>query len=177
MERIARYAAEHFVDDHDIIILEAGTTVGAMVKHLTQKNLTVITNGLGTINELDLSLPNITAICCGGILRDIGHTFVGPQAEEFFRDLRTRRLFLSATGLAFPEGITDPNVLEIQVKRAMAKSAGQMILLLDSSKFGLRSLSPIIPLEKIDVLVTDSGAPEEYVEELGRREIEVRLVG
>lgn len=172
---IARYAAERFVADNDLIILEAGTTVGGMVKYLTQRNLTVITNGLGTINELDLRLPNVTAICCGGLLRDVGHTFVGPQAEAFFCNLHARRLFLSATGLVFPEGITDPNLLEIQVKRAMANSAGQIILLLDSTKFGVRSLSPILPLEKINILVTDSAAPQEYLEKFRRMNIEVHV--
>ena len=45
-ERIARYAAEHFVDDDDILFLEAGTTVAAMTKYLRRQNLTVVTNGV-----------------------------------------------------------------------------------------------------------------------------------
>ncbi len=175
-EAIARYAAQTFVTDNDIIILEAGTTVSAMVKYLDQRNLTLITNGLATINEAAPSVPDLTVMCCGGILRDVSYTFVGPQAEQFFRNVCASTLFLGASGLAFPEGITDPSPLEIQVKQAMAASAGRVVLLLDSSKFGVRSLSPILPLEQVAVLVTDNGAPEADLVRLRAQGIDVHVV-
>lgn len=171
---IARYAVERFVEDNDIIILEAGTTVGTMVKYFNRQNLTVITNGLGTLNDLTLCcVPDVTVLSCGGLLRDVAYTFVGPQAEEFFRNVHAHTLFLSCSGLAFPEGITDPNLLEIQIKRAMADSAGRIVLLIDSTKFGRRSLSPIIPLDKIQVLITDQEAPEQDLAQIREMGIEV----
>ncbi len=172
---IARFAAEHFVEDNDIIILEAGTTAGAMIPFLKQSNLTVLSNGLGNLNDLSCCVPHISVLGCGGILRSIAYTFVGPQAEDFFRGIRARTLFLSATGLALPEGITDPNPLETQVKRAMAQSAGRIILLLDSSKFGVRSLTPVIPLEKIHSIITDVGAPQDHLDNLQSLGIEVLI--
>lgn len=173
---IARFAAQNFVNNQDIIVLEAGTTVGAMTEFLNQRNLTVITNGLGNLNRLSGRIPDTTTICCGGILRDIALTFVGPHAEEFFHSIRSTTLFLSATGLAFPEGITDPNPLEIQVKRAMVMSASRVVLLMDSSKFGARSLLPVIPLEQVQAIVTDKGAPEEDMEKLRSMGISVHVV-
>ena len=163
---IARFAVKHFVQDNDIIILEAGTTAGATIEFFTQHNLTIMTNGLGNLNDLSCCVPDITIISCGGMLRDIAHTFVGPQAEEFFRSIRAQTLFLGATGMAFPEGITDPNPLEIQVKRAMTTSASRVVLLLDSSKFGQRSLTQVIPLKQVNALVTDKGAPKEELDKL-----------
>ncbi|RIK50185.1 MAG: DeoR/GlpR transcriptional regulator [Chloroflexi bacterium] len=174
-EAIARYAAQTFVSDNDILILEAGTTVSAMVKYLDRRNLTLITNGLATLAEAALSVPDLTVIGCGGILRDVSYTFVGPQAEQFFQTVRAGTLFLSATGLAFPEGITDPSPLEIQVKQRMAASADRVVLLLDSSKFGVHSLSPILPLQRISVLVTDRGAPESYLDQLRDQGIKIHL--
>ena len=172
---IARLAAQQFLQDDDIIIMEAGTTAGAMIEFLTQRNLTVMTNGLGTLNDLSCYVPDITIISCGGMLRDVAYTFVGPQAEMFFRGVRANTLFLSATGMAFPEGITDPNPFEIQVKRAMVESASRVVLLLDSSKFGLRSLLPVIPLEQVYALVTDKGAPVEELDKLRSKGIEVHV--
>jgi DeoR/GlpR family transcriptional regulator of sugar metabolism len=174
-EAIARYAAARFVTDNDIVILEAGTTVAAMIKHLDQANLTVVTNGVQTIVEASSRLPRLTVMSCGGILREPAHSFVGPQAERFFADLHARTLFLGATGLSLPEGITDPNPLEIQVKRAMAASAEQIILLMDSSKLGARSLLPVLPLERITALVTDSNATQEHLAALADRGIDVHV--
>jgi DeoR/GlpR family transcriptional regulator of sugar metabolism len=174
---IARYAAQHFVEDNDIIILEAGTTAGAMIPFLTQHNLTVMTNGLENLNDLSNYVPDITLMSCGGMLRNVAFTFVGPQAEDFFRGVRANTLFLSATGLAFPEGITDPNPLEIQIKRVMAQSAARVVLLLDSTKFGLRSLTPLLPLAKVHALITDAGAPPADLEQLRALGIAVHIAG
>ncbi len=172
---IARFAAEHFVEDNDIIILEAGTTAGAMIPFLKQSNLTVLTNGLGNLNDLSSCVPHISVLGCGGILRNVAYTFVGPQAEDFFRGIRARTLFLGATGLALPEGITDPNPLETQVKRAMAQSASRIILLLDSSKFGVRSLAPVIPLGQIHTIITDAAAPADHLDYLRSLDIQVLI--
>lgn len=174
-DTIARYAAQQFVHDNDLILLEAGTTVAAMVKFLSQRNLTVITNGLGTINEVAPSVPDINVMCCGGMLRDVALTFVGPQAVHFFQNIRAHTFFLGATALAFPEGITDPNPLEIQIKQAMAASAARIVVLIDSSKFGMHSLSRILPLESIHTLVTDSGAPKDDLDRLRAIGIDVHV--
>lgn len=175
-EAIARYAAQHLVRDDEILILEAGTTVAAMIKYLTQTNLTIVTNGVQTILEAMSRLSSMTVMNCGGILRDPAHTFVGPQAERFFENLSAHTLFLGATGLNLPEGITDPNPLEIQIKRAMAASAARIVLLIDSSKFGVRSLLPIVSLTAVDEIVTDDQAPADYVEQLREMGITVHVV-
>ena len=174
-DAIARYAARNFVQDNDIIILEAGTTATAMVKFLDQHNLTVVTNGLGTISELAPLVPCIMSICCGGILRETSWTFVGPEAVQFFEHLRARTLFLSATGFTLPEGITDPNPLENQVKMAMAASAEQVTLLIDSSKFGKRSLARVLPLECVQTLITDADAPKDTLDQVRELGIDVHI--
>jgi DeoR/GlpR family transcriptional regulator of sugar metabolism len=175
-EAIARYAAQELVRDDEILILEAGTTVAAMIKYLTQANLTIVTNGVQTIGEAMSRLSSMTVMNCGGILRETSHTFVGPQAERFFENLNAHTLFLGATGLSLPEGITDPNPLEIQIKRAMAASAARIVLLIDSSKFGLRSLLPIVSLTAVSEIVTDDQAPADYVEQLREMGINVHVV-
>ena len=176
-ERIARYAAETFVTDGEILFMEAGTTVAAMVKYLAgHQHLTVIGNGLGTMNELARLVPAISVYCCGGMLRDVALTFVGPQAEDYFRNINATTCFLSATGITATEGITDPSPLEIQVKRAMAASADRGVFLLDSSKFGVRSLSRVVPLGDVDILITDSDAPADLVGVLRAQGIDVHIV-
>lgn len=175
-ETIARYAADHFIDDSDIIFMEAGTTVAAMAKHLpAYKRLTVVGNGLGTMNELAKQLPEITVFCCGGMLRDVGLTFIGPQAESYFRQINARTCFLSATGLTAGEGVTDPNLLEIQVKRAMAHSAERVVLLIDSTKFGVRSLAKIFDVHEVDILVTDKDAPAAALAQLAAAGVDVHI--
>jgi DeoR/GlpR family transcriptional regulator of sugar metabolism len=172
---IARYAAKYLVENGDIIILEGGTTATAMVSHLADKDdLTVVTNGITTAEELRRHLPlSATIIATGGILRPESSTCVGPVTERFFREFHANRLFLSATGLTLREGITDPKILEIQVKRAMIAAAHEVIMLMDSTKFGICSLAKVIDFGEIRRLITDADAPEAVLEELRAKGIEV----
>lgn len=174
---IAEYAAENLVSDGDIIVLEGGTSVTLMVAYLTGKHdLTVVTNGLYTTNELRRLLPDATVICTGGILRDMALTFVGPVAERFFQEFHANKVFLSATGLTLKEGFSDPNMIETQVKKAMIAAADQTIMLVDSSKFGVRSLATVAYIDQASVLVTDNAAPKNTRQELQAAGVDVRLI-
>ena len=176
-ESLARYAAEKLVAVGDIIILEGGTTITAMAQHLTNiQNLTVVTNGLYTTSALQPLVPQSTVICTGGILREVSATFVGPVAERFFREFHANKLFLSATGLTLDVGFTDPSMLETQIKKAMIASADQVIMLLDSNKFGVKSLSTVLEAGEVNILVTDAGSPEDVLQALRAKGVEVHIV-
>jgi DeoR/GlpR family transcriptional regulator of sugar metabolism len=47
--------------------------------------------------------------------------------------------------------------------------------LLDSSKFGLRSLVQVMALDEVDTIVTDAGAPPDIVTDLKSRGIDIRI--
>ena len=177
-QAIARHAARHWVQNGDILIMEGGTTVTAMAPFLhTVKELTVVTNGLYTAESLQRHLlPDARIICTGGILRPESSTFVGPVAEQFFRQFHGRRLFLSATGFTLQMGLTDPRMLETQVKRTMVAAADEVIVLLDSSKFGVKSLMTVLEPQHISCLICDDGAPLELLEQLCDRGVHVTTV-
>ena len=175
-EAIAAYAARTFVRPRDLVFLEAGTTITAMVRHLAPLAPTVVTNGLAVINMAAKYVPQLTVMACGGMLRERSLTFVGPHAEAFFADVHAHTLFVSGTGLTLPEGLTDPNPLEVQVKRAMAEHAHQVVLLVDSSKLGVRSLVSVLPLDRIDHLVTDEGADDALLAAIGAKGPKVHRV-
>jgi DeoR/GlpR family transcriptional regulator of sugar metabolism len=174
---IARYAALELVGDRDVIILDPGTTAAGMVSHLRGKReLTVVSNSLPTTNALQSLLPESTVLCTGGILRQASLTFIGPSAEGFFAGFNARKFFLSAIGCSLEKGLTDPQNLDTQVKQAMIRSAQQVIVLVDSSKFGVVSTYAVMQLAEADILVTDAGAPPGILEQLRERGVDVRIV-
>ncbi len=124
-ERLAAYSAKMFVREGDVLILENGTTVSRMAEFLDDySELNLLTNGLDTLN---LFRPLVTErrsmICCGGMLREVSGTFVGPLAEQFFASYNADTLFISALGFTPEYGFTDPNLLDTQVKKAMIQAA------------------------------------------------------
>lgn len=58
----------------------------------------------------------------------------------------------------------------------MCNQATKRVLVADSSKYGKQGFVKIIPLQEIDVLITDSGLPQSAVEEIRAMDIEVVVV-
>jgi DeoR/GlpR family transcriptional regulator of sugar metabolism len=174
---IALYAAQRFVADHDVIVLDPGSTALEMVRGLKEKQgLVVVANGLFTLQALSTLVPQATVISTGGILRETSFTFVGPTAERFFEGFFAQTLFLSAVGFSLETGLTDPQMIDTEVKKAMIRSARRVVVLLDSSKFGVHSMNQVLGAFDFPVLVTDQGAPAAVLQQLRDRGVEVHVV-
>ncbi|WP_143044381.1 DeoR/GlpR family DNA-binding transcription regulator [Paenibacillus sp. CF384] len=175
-ERLARYAAEQFIGEGDVIILEGGTTAAKMVPYLVKPDLTVVTNGLDVLTQLKTAANRLTVLCSGGILREASGTFVGPVAESFFTQFHAKTVFLSALSFSEEIGFTDPNLMDTQVKKSMIQSGAKIVMMLDSSKYGTRSFATVARLDEISVLVTDDGIPEQIREACDKAGVELHIV-
>ncbi|MDQ0913917.1 DeoR/GlpR family DNA-binding transcription regulator [Paenibacillus sp. V4I5] len=175
-ERLAAYAAERFVSDGDVLIVEGGTTVSRMAAYLKHEGLTLMTNGLDALQQLRSVAGTHTVLCCGGVLREPSGTFVGPVAEAFFSQYHARTAFLSSLSFTVEAGFTDPNMMDTQVKKTMIQSAARTIMLLDSSKIGNRSFATVAQLNEVSVLITDSGVSEQVREACELAGVELHVV-
>jgi len=110
------------------------------------------------------------------VVRQNSLSAVGHFAEDILDQLSADKLFLAVDACDVEFGLSTPNVEESQVNQAMARIARETILVADSSKFGKRSLSRIVPLSEIDIIITDRGLPAETQAELRSREIKLILV-
>lgn len=166
--RIAERAAAGFAASGDALFLEGGTTVAQLLPFLAAPQLVVLTNSLQILARAQSHHRQLALQCSGGVLSPVSGNFIGPDAIAFFQRKRARTFFLSATGLDPETGrLTDPNPLEIEVKRAMAASADRAVLLLDSTKLGLSSLETVLPLDRIAAIVIDDGASPAIRRKLG----------
>ena len=171
---IGRYVASNLINEGDYITIEAGTTASSLVPFLNQSNLTILTNGLLTSMMVAPIIRNVTLICSGGILIENG-AFIGPQAEDFFSKYKVRKAFLSAQGLTDEDGFTDQTPLYMRLKHIMKQNSEKVIVMIDSSKIGVRSLIQVLPIEDIDTIVTDSGAAPEIISKLQSKGLDIRI--
>ncbi len=172
--RIANAAAQ-MIRQGQVIILDSGTTTTAIARACRHfKSLTVITNATNIAAELaDTALE---VILTGGVLRKNSFSLVGPLAEESLQKLSADLLFLGVDGFDVGYGLTTPNLLEARVNRAMAEAARRTVLVCDSSKFGRRSLSLILPTSKIHEIITDERVPAKDLRTLREAGVTVKLV-
>ena len=73
-------------------------------------------------------------------------------------------------------GITTHNEQEASLNRIMCEVSAQVIAVTDSTMFGRRSCHMIREFGNIDILVTDTNIPEEYLQKLRDMNVEVNLV-
>jgi DeoR/GlpR family transcriptional regulator of sugar metabolism len=59
----------------------------------------------------------------------------------------------------------------------MMAAAERVVFLMDSSKLGVRSLSPVAAPERIGTLITDARAPGEMLDALRARGVQVHVAG
>ena len=81
-------------------------------------------------------------------------------------------LFLGVHGMAEDPGFTVSDLLEAETARAFIAAAQRVVVVADSTKWGLRGLRRIARLDEIHALVTDDGLPGEAKDVLeGRLEV------
>jgi DeoR family transcriptional regulator, aga operon transcriptional repressor len=172
--RIAQTAAG-MVQEGQVVILDSGTTTTAIAHSLRHfHNLTVVTNAVNIAAEL--SGTAVEVILTGGTLRKNSFSLVGPIAEETLHRLNADILFLGVDGFDVQYGLSTPNLLEAKVNRVMVEVAKRTVAVCDSSKFGRRSLSLIVPPSALHQVVTDRGVLKSDVRLLKKAGIEVTLV-
>ena len=171
-ESIAKKAVE-MINDGDTIILDSGSTVSEIAKHIAGfKNLTVITNALNIALILGAD-PEINLILTGGEFKAPTLSLTGQKAADSLEGLHVDKLFLATAGIALKSGLTYPSISDICVKRAMIESADVVYLVADSSKIGKSSFASLGALSLIDYLITDSKINEDYVDIFSRHDIKM----
>lgn len=160
---IARYVAVNFVADDDVLFLDSGTTVRAIIPFLQDKrNLTIASNSIRTIDALYRYLPDSAILCTGGLLSATAQTLVGPVAERFFEDFFARKAFVSGVGFTIQAGLADSQLLDTAVKKSMIGSAESAIVVIDSSKIGYSAMVQVLQTKGIQRLVTDEGIADSH---------------
>jgi DeoR family transcriptional regulator of aga operon len=172
--RIAAAAVKR-IRPGQVVILDSGTTTTAIARACKQlSNLTIVTNAINIAAEL--AGTSVEVILTGGSLRNNSFSLVGPLAEESLKVLTADLLFLAVDGFDVNYGLTTPNLMEARTNRAMAEAAKRTIIVSDSSKFGRRSLSLIMPVSAVHEVVTDRGISRKDLSALRNKKIEVTVV-
>jgi DeoR family transcriptional regulator of aga operon len=175
--RIAKAAAA-LINDGETIVLDSGTTtaeIARQIRTLGLKSINVITNALN-IAMLLSDVPAVRLIMLGGVLRQESNSLSGHMAEAAITHLRADRLFLGVDGLDPEIGLMTPHLAEAQLNAKMIQISRQIIAVTDSSKLLRRNVSVIAQVDQLHMLITDTAARADVVEELRRRGVDVRLV-
>jgi DeoR/GlpR family transcriptional regulator of sugar metabolism len=168
--RIGEKAAT-LVKDGDSIMIDSSTT-GLYIAHAlrNKKDLKVVTNGINT--SLELLKSSHSVIMVGGMLNERTYGTVGRLGRNTISEIRVGKAFLGARGISIKDGLTDTNLLEVELKQAVIDISSEVVAVVDSTKFSSLGFSSFAPIQRVNYIVTDSDAPEDQLQkynELGIR--------
>jgi DeoR family transcriptional regulator of aga operon len=175
--RIAEFCTE-LVRDHDDMLIGPGTTtflIGKIMSGITDRNFRVITNSIELASEMS-SATNIRTLLLGG---EVWNKYtVAPDTgyDYFARCHHDHTLVFSGDGFDTSFGVSVFETRMVAVLRDMLGVASRVILALDSSKIGRARFNRVAEVEDVDLLVTDTGAPTEFIRDVRTRGVEVAVV-
>ncbi len=161
------------IPDRATIAFDASSTVHRLVTQIHgASDLVVVTNGLATFQNL-IGKTGICATLTGGSNEPRTGSLVGPvavrTAECFLFDV----LVCSAAALDPTLGSSEASLDEAEVKRVISSRSQRIILAVDHTKLGTRARVRGIPLDEVDLLVTDLN-PEDKRLDVYRAGLEIR---
>jgi DeoR/GlpR family transcriptional regulator of sugar metabolism len=113
--------------------------------------------------------PNVNLYALGGLAQKDHGVCVGYMTDEFVTQFHPQKTILGIDGISLDKGLTaaNPSVPAVStVKRKMIEVSDQLIIVADHSKLNRICLMPVAPIDAMDILVTDSGASRDFIEQV-----------
>lgn len=150
--KIAKVAAD-IIEDGDVIYIDAGTTTELLIEHLTQKNITVVTNGI--FHAKKLLDKNIRTFILGGEIKWVTEAVVGVKATQDIQSYNFSKGFFGANGVSQSKGFTTPDPSEAMIKAEAIKRCNEPYILVDDSKINESSFITFCNFDNITMITND----------------------
>ena len=173
-QRIARLAAAQ-IRNGDSVMLDTGSTTAYVARALADhSDLMVVTNS--TEIARTLVVRNRVYLAGGELRADDGAVF-GEAANRFVTQFRGAHAVVSIGAVDHEDGLMDFHVQEAEFSRAVMRSAKQVIVVADHSKFASHAPVKVCAFEDVDLLITGRGPPVELARRLAAAGTRVLIAG
>ncbi len=166
--RICKKAAS-ILTDGSVIFIDASTTALNIAEYITERSsITVVTNSIKL--ALSLSSKGVKCYTTGGELQNNSYGFAGSYAEEMISRFNFDFMFFSSHGVNDAGMIVDTtSPAENFLRQAVCRLSAKKVFLAVHTKFGQTAPFNLMPLEEVDLVITDKEPPKEMCDILGEK--------
>ncbi|WP_199620188.1 DeoR/GlpR family DNA-binding transcription regulator [Paenibacillus alkalitolerans] len=168
---ISKLAASYIEKNETVFIGGAGIQFG-MLKYLpAELPFTVVTNSL-KIAETLREKENIETYLIGGKVRHSAGSMIDAIAIEMIAKFNLDTCFLTGGGIA-ENGISTATPEGAGFTRAVCAISRRRVCLAPHEKVGVKMFTTAVPIEQMDIVITDQAALEKAIREIERRNVKV----
>ena len=168
-QRIARKALS-FIRKDTTIFLDSGSTTTMLASIFPDQSNLIYTNSLTCATELSrLEKPAVHIL--GGAMNRYSMSACGIHTVKEVSRISFEHVFMGVTSYCTQTGFGCGVDEEAVMKSTVIHQAGQVIVLMDSSKVGVKSTYTICGLKEVDVIISDGSLPPEFLEECSRHNV------
>lgn len=158
--------ASSFLQDNDTIFLDGSTTVAKLIPYLNNhKNITVITNSIIIAHEIASSSSQISLIMIGGTIQKNTANALGIDTVQAIEKLYVDKVFIAPCAASAQTGLSSSSIEEAPVKKAILEAGREIFVLIDSVKFGKRSLCNFSEIKLNYTIITDEDITDSIYQE------------
>lgn len=171
---IAKLAAS-ILPDNSSLFINIGTTTEKVAEFLVNRNgMLVITNNINVASTL-WPAKGIEVMIAGGTIRQSDGGIVGPSTEEFIDRFKLDYGVVGCSAIDASGEFCDYDLREVRVTQSIIRHARKIILVMDSMKMERTAPVKVGNLNDIDILVTDDGISEQFVEICLQNDVDVQI--
>lgn len=160
-EEIAQKAVQ-LLRSNTTLYLDSGSTTTALARKIPDESYLIMTNSVSCVTEL-AKLKHSRVTMPGGVLNRYSMSLCGTQSVQIIQKVNFDWMFLGVTGYCDGLGFTCGVEEESLLKQMVMRRSDQVVVLMDSSKIGLKSTYTICDLEDVDMVISEGNLPEEFL--------------
>lgn len=166
-ENIARCAAQMIQND-EAVFLGADSITYRMIPFLKEKRLTIVTNSLQVLRNIQEAGMNPDRLQCfllGGEFRCESNSICGPAAVEMLKGFSLDKAFFGADGISEQMGICAKEMENAEIKVTAFRHSANTYVLADQNQFYKNQFYRMVGLKDV-MLITDVPAEKRLLEQM-----------
>lgn len=164
--------AQQFLRRDTTIFLDSGSTTTMLASCIPDQSSLIYTNSLTCAVELGrLTKPSVYLL--GGKINQYSMSVCGIHTIQEVQRINFDQAFMGVTSYFDQTGFNCGVDEEAVLKKTVMQQAEQVILLMDSSKIGVKSTYTFCNLSDVDIVISNDSLPEEFLEECEKCGVQV----
>jgi DeoR family fructose operon transcriptional repressor len=174
-KRLIGKIAAALIEDNDVVFINSGSTTTQVIRHIRENaGITVFSNNIYA--ALETGNVGFEHYLIGGEFQPQSNSVAGRFATDNLRQVYANKAILGVDGVSLLHGCTVPSNAEAEVvKQMIERTRGEIIVVADSSKWGVVSNFQIATIDEINGLVIDGDFDTTAIDTLEAYSVKIHI--